>query len=237
MTSLRSSFFAILALLCLVFSTEARSIPRPPFPLESRNGKSTNLNKYQVPLSNGSASLPSPAANLTIKAITLGRGTQNYTCTANSTAAPTAVGAKADLLDASAILPFLPPAASQDILNLITEYLVSFDLSVIETSAIPILGHHFFDAAGVPTFDLGSTGLLKAKKLANIAAPATACKGASGKGDGAVDWLALTDVPGSTNLKEVYRVETAGGKAPASCGGGPDHHIEVQYSAQYWFFG
>lgn len=185
----------------------------------------------------GSASLPSPTPGLTLKAITLGRGTQNYTCKANSTAAPTAIGAKADLLDASAILPFLPPAASLAILNLITEYLVSFDLSVIETSAIPILGHHYFDAAGVPTFDLGSTGLLKAKKLANIAAPATACKGANGGGDGAVDWLALTDAPGSVGLKEVYRVETAGGKAPSSCGGGPERHIEVQYSAQYWFFG
>ncbi|KAL8642200.1 MAG: hypothetical protein Q9228_001076 [Teloschistes exilis] len=239
MAPLRSSFLAIVALLCIVCFTEARSIPRSNFQLESRNNnKSSSLSKYQVPLSNGTASLPSPTAGLTLKAITLGRGTQNYTCKANSTAAPTAIGAKADLLDASAILPFLPPAASLAILNLITEYLVSFDLPVIETSAIPILGHHYFDAAGVPTFDLGATGLLKAKKLANIAAPATACKGANGKGDGAVDWLALTDAPGSVGLKEVYRVETAGGKAPASCGGGPaDRHIEVQYSAQYWFFG
>ena len=147
-----------------------------------------------------------------------------------------AVGARADLLDATPLLPLFPSSESQSILNLLPEYLVSFDFAVIENSTIPILGRHIFDAAGVPTFDLGSIGLLKAKKIANIAAPPTACKGANGKGNGAVDWLALSEVSGSINLKEVYRVETAGGKAPASCGGGAAHHIEVQYAAQYWFF-
>lgn len=184
----------------------------------------------------GTASLPAPNAGLSLKAITLGRGTQNYTCAAGSTAAPVAVGAKADLLDATPLLPLFPSSESQQILNLLPEYLVSFDFATIENSSIPVLGHHFFDAAGVPTFDLGKDGLLKAKKIANISAPATACKGANGKGNGAVDWLALTEAPGSHGLKEVYRVETAGGKAPASCGGGAARNINVQYAAQYWFF-
>ncbi|KAL9603983.1 MAG: hypothetical protein Q9179_002011 [Wetmoreana sp. 5 TL-2023] len=236
--SIRSSFFATVTVLILsiISSTEARRTKRSAH-LDSRN-QPVNLNDYHVPLSNGSASLPSPAAGLSLKAITLGRGTQNYTCKAGSTAAPVAVGAKADLLDATPLLPLFPsPSQSQTILNLLPEYLVSFDFAIIETSSIPILGKHIFDGAGVPTFDLGKNGVLKAKKIANIAAPATACKGANGKGNGAVDWLALTEVPGSVGLKEVYRVETAGGKAPASCGGGPDHHIEVDYAAQYWFFG
>ncbi|KAL9019916.1 MAG: hypothetical protein Q9185_002858 [Variospora sp. 1 TL-2023] len=186
----------------------------------------------------GSATLPSPAPGLSLKAITLGRGTQNYTCAAGSTAAPVAVGAKADLLD---VTPFLPPrispAQSLHFLNLITQYLVSFDVATIEKSKVPKLGSHIFDATGVPVFDLGPKGLLRAKKLAGIAAPPKACKGANGHGFGAVDWLALTDVPGSVGLKEVYRVETAGGKAPPSCGGGDAHAIAVPYAAQYWFFG
>ncbi|KAL8825936.1 MAG: hypothetical protein Q9170_007603, partial [Blastenia crenularia] len=183
-----------------------------------------------------SATLPSPTTGLSLKAITLGRGTQNYTCAANSTGPPVATGAKADLLDATPLLPLFPSSESQAILNLLPEYLVSFDFATIENSTIPILGRHIFDAAGVPTFDLGSVGLLKAKKIANIAAPATACKGTNGKGNGAVDWLALTEAPGSVTLKEVYRVETAGGKAPKTCRGGAAHHIEIQYAAQYWFF-
>ena len=169
--------------------------------------------------------------------ITIGRGTQNYTCAAGSTAAPVSVGAKADLFDVSPLLPLFPSSDDQSILNLLPEYLVSFDFSVIENSTIPILGHHFFDAAGVPIFDLGKVGLLKGKKIGDIIAPTTACKGANGKGHGAVDWLKLTEVPGSIDLKEAYRVETAGGKPPPSCGGGADHKIQVQYAAQYWFFG
>ncbi|KAL8720506.1 MAG: hypothetical protein Q9225_002628 [Loekoesia sp. 1 TL-2023] len=237
MTSTRSSFLAILAILFLSFTSaiEARRLKRLSPQISSRNSLA-NLNSFQVPLSNGSATLPSPTAGLSLKAITLGRGTQNYTCAAGSTAAPVAVGAKADLLDATPLLPVLPSSQSQAILNMLPEYLVSFDFATLENSTIPILGRHIFDAAGVPQFDLGRIGLLKAKKLANIAAPPTACKGANGKGDGAVDWLALTEAPGSVTLKEVYRVHTAGGKAPASCGGGAAHHIEVQYAAQYWFF-
>ncbi|KAL8713910.1 MAG: hypothetical protein Q9220_002056 [cf. Caloplaca sp. 1 TL-2023] len=234
----RSSFIFTLAVLCLSFvvSIEARRIKRSDGQLETRN-KHIDLSKYHVPLSNGSASLPAPTAGFSLKAITLGRGTQNYTCAAGASTAPVAVGAIADLLDASPLLPLFPSSQSQIILNILPEYLVSFDFAIIENSSIPILGRHYFDAAGVPTFDLGAIGLLKGKKIANIAAPATACKGANRKGDGAVDWLTLTEAPGSNKLKEVYRVETAGGKAPTSCGGGAAHNITVQYAAQYWFFG
>ncbi|KAL8942353.1 MAG: hypothetical protein Q9216_001735 [Gyalolechia sp. 2 TL-2023] len=238
MTPTPSFFVAILAILSLSFfsAAEARRLKRTSSQISSRNSP-VNLDSFQVPLSNGTASLPSPTAGLSLKAITLGRGTQNYTCAAGSTAAPVAVGAKADLLDATPLLPLFPSSESQAILNLLPEYLVSFDFATIKNSTIPGLGKHIFDATGVPTFDLGSIGILKAKKTANIAAPPTACKGANGKGDGAVDWLALTEAPGSVSLKEVYRVHTAGGKAPKSCGGGAARQIEVHYASQYWFFG
>ncbi|KAL8974151.1 MAG: hypothetical protein Q9197_001596 [Variospora fuerteventurae] len=234
-TSIATLAFGVLAIVC---STEAGVLKKLSPKLLSGRTSPIDLSKFQVPLSNGSATLPSPAPGLSLKAITLGRGTQNYTCAAGSTAAPVAVGAKADLLD---VTPFLPPrispAQSLHFLNLITQYLVSFDVATIEKSKVPKLGSHIFDATGVPVFDLGPKGLLRATKLAGIAAPAKACKGANGHGFGAVDWLALTDVPGSVGLKEVYRVETAGGKAPPSCGGGDAHAIAVPYAAQYWFFG
>ncbi|KAL9597598.1 MAG: hypothetical protein Q9219_005037 [cf. Caloplaca sp. 3 TL-2023] len=239
MAHLRTSFLAAVSAIffvCFFSATEARRLKRVSPQLSSRNTP-VDLNSFHVPLSNGTASLPSPTDGFTLKAITLGRGTQNYTCAAGSTAAPVAVGAKADLLDATPLLPLFPSSESQAILNLLPEYLVSFDFATIANSTIPVSGRHIFDAAGVPTFDLGSVGLLKAKKLAGITAPPSACKGANGKGDGAVDWLALTEAPGSTTLKEVYRVHTAGGKAPKLCGGGDAQHFEVQYAAQYWFFG
>ncbi|KAL8848729.1 MAG: hypothetical protein Q9221_006273 [Calogaya cf. arnoldii] len=238
MAGQRLSFIATLAVLLLTFvcSTQARRVKRDQ--QLSARAEPMNLSKFQVPLSNGSATLPSPTPGLSLKAITLGRGTQNYTCAAGSTAAPVAIGAKADLLDVSSFLPLIPsPKKAQTILNLLPQYLLSFDFAVIQDAKISILGKHYFDAAGVPVFDLGEKGVLKAKKVAGIAAPKTASKGVNGQGDGAVDWLALTEAAGSVGLKECYRVETAGGKAPASCGGGPARSIEVQYATQYWFFG
>jgi len=98
-----------------------------------------------------------------------------------------------------------------------------------------LLGHHYFNGAGQPTFDLGSTGFLTAKKTGNIPAPAGACPGAGGQGFGAVDWLRLVDAGGSRGLSEVYRVVTAGGKAPPTCPF-PSGSIEVQYAALYWFY-
>lgn len=122
------------------------------------------------------------------------------------------------------------------ILNLLPGYLVSFDFATIENSSIPIIGHHYFDCTGVPTFDLGSIGFLKGHKVDNISAPPNASKGPNDQGDGAVDWLALSSANGSRALGEGYRVETAGGKPPVSCSGQPKD-IEVQYAAQYWFYG
>ena len=148
---------------------------------------------------------------------------------------PVAVGAIADLLDASPLLQLLPPAEGIKVLELLPEYLVNFDTSLLSEYSIPLLGHHYFNAGGQPTFDLGSTGFLTAKKVGDIPAPQGACPGSMGQGFGAVDWLALADAGGSVDLNGVYRVVTAGGKAPPTCAGQPKT-IQIQYSALYWFF-
>ena len=186
----------------------------------------------------GSQSLPTPTS--TLKAIAIGRGTQNYTCTTTNTLSssvptPVAIGAMADLLDASPLLTLVPPQEGISILSLLPEYLVNFDTDLITEYPIPLLGHHYFNSAGQPTFDLGTTGFLTAKKTGDIPAPAGAYPGSGGQGFGAVDWLSLVDAGGSTGVHGVYRVDTAGGKAPPTCAG-QDQNIEVQYSALYWFY-
>ena len=177
----------------------------------------------------GSASLPAPTG--TLKALTLGRGTQNYTCAPNSTAAPVPIGAKALLIDASALLPLFPAAEASQILNELPRYLVNYDFAAISNSSIPVIGQHYFantgpaPVNGTPTFDLGSCGFLSGKKTGDIKAP----------GGAGVDWLQLMAKAPSRTLTEVYRVETVGGQAPKSCAGQPAN-IEVQYAAQYWFY-
>lgn len=169
-------------------------------------------------------------AELDLKAVTLGRGIQNYTC-ANSDAAtkPVAIGAVADLFD----LKLLP----QFMLKTFTECALNIDQAVTSALRLPTIGKHYFDAAGTPVFDLGSVGLLNCKKLAGVPAPSDAVAGPfNGAQTGAVDWLYLGDKGGSNGVKEVYRVETAGGKPPATCDG-QAATIQMPYSTQYWFYG
>jgi len=218
----------------LFVSTEARP--------HRRQGSSTSPNflaAYTVPLSNGTNTLPSPVAGTSLKGLTLGRGTQNYTCADSSaTTIPVSIGAVATLFDATPLLPFLPPMEGQEVLDILPSYLVSFPYAALENSSLPVKGHHFFDSAVVPIFDLTSTdvGLLVGSKIGDIAAPNGSTPGPNGVGPGAVDWLALGACDGSSGLAEGYRVFTAGGKPPKTCEGQAPT-IEVQYAAQYWFYG
>ncbi|KAH0360560.1 hypothetical protein KCU65_g9330, partial [Aureobasidium melanogenum] len=193
-------------LLAFFFATIAQALPTP----------STTSNQNTVPL-NG---LPAPGA-LSLEYIALGVGTQNYSCSATG-ATPTAIGAVASLYDASMLKT---PARS----SLIPSY-AAVAYSTHTWFNLPTLGHHWFSAAGVPTFDLESHGFLSAKKVADVPAPA-------GSIAGSVDWLFLQDDGRgvSKNLKAVYRVETAGGSAPATCS--KSGVIEVSYAAEYWFYG
>ena len=195
----------------------------------SRPSQSSTTRLLTICAITGSASLPPPSGKLS--AVTLGRGTQNYTCAPGSTAAPTPIGAKALLLDVCRLLPLFPAAEASEILNQLPGYLLNYDFSAISNSSIPIIGQHYFantgptPANGTPTFDLGSRGFLSAKRTGGIKAP----------GSAGVDWLQLMAKAPSTKMNEVYRVETAKGQAPMSCAGQPAN-IEVQYAAQYWFY-
>jgi hypothetical protein len=193
-------------LLAFFWTTMALAVPTP----------STSPAQNTVPL-NG---LPAPDA-LSLKYITLGVGTQNYSCSASG-ATPTAIGAVADLYDASLLLA---PAKS----SLIPSF-AAVAYSTHTWFNLPTLGHHFFSAAGVPTFDLENRGYLSAKKVANVPAP-------KGSIQPSIDWLFLQDDGRgvSKNLKAVYRVETAGGSAPATCSSAGV--VKVPYAAEYWFYG
>lgn len=169
-------------------------------------------------------------------AVAVGRGIQNYTCSA-PTALPSAIGAVATLFDATSLA-----YSDEALLNTIPAIAVYMPLPSSNLSLsfanLDVLGHHFFDASGTPTFDLSSISkILYAAKTGDIKAPATANKGPAGTG--AVDWLKLDAKATYTSvgLKEVYRVETAGGSAPSNCTGvAAGAVVSVQYAAEYWFY-
>lgn len=172
----------------------------------------------QIPL-NG---LPAPS-NLTLKHIALGLGTQNYTCE-SATSTPVAAGALATLYDATSLLSNTPVVLS-------TFPALAYSLG--SSMSLPTLGHHWFSADSVPTFDLEAANpraFLSAKKVDSVAAPASSVPNS-------VPWLYLTDDGRgvSKNLQAVYRVETAGGSAPSTCT--KAGNIAVKYAAEYWFYG
>ncbi|KAI1816267.1 hypothetical protein GGS20DRAFT_247511 [Poronia punctata] len=207
---------------------------------------------YVLPSTGGP--IPLPAANSTLQHIAVGHGVQNYTCSTAGTKAG-ATGALAVLYEVTRLYPRSgPQSLSQESWDELTSKVLRTTSQPIgsdsEESAspfpppedltvegvrrpIPYLGHHFFDDAGVATFELrDDQGLFKGAKVMNISAPATADQGLND--EGAVDWLYLGDKGSSVGLSKVYRVLTSGGN-PAVCGDVGETQ-SVPYTAMYWIY-
>ncbi|KAF1809262.1 hypothetical protein P152DRAFT_167481 [Eremomyces bilateralis CBS 781.70] len=195
-----------------------------------------------------SALLP-PDSSLALKYVTLGVGTQNYTCSPSATA-PTPFGAVADLYDVSPLFTsFIGPAATKWLPGLALSFATTgrlHDLPSAVGSAVTPIGRHFFDgtpgvAATVPIFDLSGAAVpvrAVVKKGGNVPAPEGACPGPEDRG--AVDWLRLVgdwETGNDGRVSVVYRVETAGGVAPETCEGIGAEGVQVQYATEYWFYG
>ncbi|KAK5554981.1 hypothetical protein LTR46_007185 [Exophiala xenobiotica] len=183
--------------------------------------------------------LPTPSG-LSLEHVALGRGVQNYTC-ANATATPAAVGAVARFYNASCVasdwpdlLPIMP--------NLALQYPLPSDPNApLEPSNLALSTHHFFSNTTTPVFAFDAPtspkfGTVFAQKVNSSDPPANAVVGASGQGYGAVSWLYLTSRADTvSDVKAVYRLNTAGGSPPATCQGQPSA-FSVDYSAVYWFY-
>lgn len=219
-----------------------------------------DLSAATLPTDSVSPALPPPSSGLVLKHVAIGRGTQNYTCdTTNATAAPVAVGAVATLFNASCIA-----ATSASLLDMLPALSLAFNLSDssldsysdrLYPSNLLVSGHHYFTNTTTPYFNLDSPSLAlghapcaknnteKApaaeSATATTATTATTTVSNVGQdGEAAVPWLKLLayDTAATTgNLREVYRMQTAGGSAPATCDG-QAAVFEVQYAAQYWFY-
>lgn len=175
----------------------------------------------------------------------MGRGTQNYTCASgNSTSAPVAVGALASLFNVTCLIVDAPELAA-DLTDIAIDLPFPFSPAWDQAarSFYGYSGIHFFLDPTTPYFDLNTDkhqyGSGAFKKNASSIAPTGSLAGPFGQGNGAVPWLKLTAEPGYNGgqqvLKEVYRLRTAGGAAPATCVGQPAE-FQVPYAAQYWFY-
>lgn len=224
-TALAAPTFSPLRTRSLVSNTHGRRQISPECDL---NG----LDNVVMPVAN--PALPAPGADLFLASIVIGRGVQNYTCGNDSTAAPVANGAIAILYEASCIALEDP-----DLLASLPGQALAISLPddpeedlVCGAQPLERSGHHFFNSAKTPTFDFTEAadealglGLVTVGSRSPAPDPATA-----------VPWLQLNRVDGSVGpIQSIYRLNTAGGVAPATCAGQPAS-ISVEYAAQYWVF-
>ncbi|KAL4868674.1 hypothetical protein BDV12DRAFT_197022 [Aspergillus spectabilis] len=183
------------------------------------------------------STLPAPSDGSSLQSITLGRGTQNYTCATNTnTTTPEATGATATLFDVSCLAALDTGdenSESESLLHILPDVLKSIPLSSTDfvsnilnrlTGQNLVIGKHYFTQDGVPFFDLRGTDYSETRSNNYIAAQKEDVMDAPAKpGYGItedVPWLKLKGVEGG--FIEVYRVHTAGGAAPATCEGLPE---------------
>jgi len=224
-----STFFTAVALLPFALTAPSR-LPMPlshavrRFPNETSNSTTpdTAPSAPSCDISNltqPASALKPPTADMTLVMIALGQGTQNYTCSGNSSAAPTAIGALAQLFDASCALSSDPTTDTTEL------------GSIEETAGKASIGAHFFVDNTTPDFDINGLGNTEAKKSEDANAPNPTKD---------VKWLRLTSQAsqGTTStVKQVYRLNTVGGVAPATCAGKAAGEVfTVAYEAQYWIY-
>jgi hypothetical protein len=128
-------------------------------------------------------------------------------------------------------IPSIAPLA----LSLSTQpQLLSWSLAIQDYNHV--VGHHFFQSGPIFALDMLASPypMAQVAKANDTAAPATACPGLAG--EGTVKWLYLKDTKGVSQggIDTVYRLETAGGMAPATCKEMPKT-FEVKYAAQCKF--
>ncbi|KAI9816638.1 MAG: hypothetical protein M1832_005023 [Thelocarpon impressellum] len=182
--------------------------------------------------------LPAPLAGLKLMHVAIGRGTQNYTCaTRTSASTPVANGATAKLYNATCIAANYPKILAA-LPNAALQFDTPGDSSPISPPRIELSGHHFFPDATTPGFFMDtekhSYGTYLLGKKASSPAPSNAPKGQGGKGFGSVPWLLLQTKTNGTATQQVYRLNTAGGVAPATCEGMAST-FEIEYATEYWF--
>ena len=111
----------------------------------------------------------------------------------------------------------------------------------LKPSDLQLSGYHYFSNNTTPVFAFDALaspklGTVYAAKGASSDVPSEAVVGVNKIGNGAVPWLFLTSRPTTEgDIKDVYRLNTAGGQPPEACTSMPAA-FSVDYAAVYWFW-
>ncbi|CCU80357.1 malate dehydrogenase [Blumeria hordei DH14] len=208
---------------------------------KSKAAGSCDVDSINLP-SDAASVLPPPSNGLKLRIITIGRGTQNYSCTdENGKTEPIALGAKATLFDTSCTASKSPQQFAG-----FARSALDFDGSTdsaqfLDGTRPAVAAQHFFSARKTADFDFSNAASNKLGHFQVVLdkaspAPPGSQIGKNNVGDGAVPWLRAIGTDIGTGAKvEIYRLHTAGGNPSKTCDGKPEN-FEVQYAAEYWVF-
>ncbi|KAL8653263.1 MAG: hypothetical protein Q9226_003920 [Calogaya cf. arnoldii] len=227
----------------------------PPKTLSSITSSSCNIGNPSMPTI---PNLPPVTEGLTLYHVSIGRGTQNYTCNPKDpNSIPVAAGASATLYNTTCMSCLAPLAMAQLPGSALSMPTPKGNDQLFPAQAF-VSGKHYFTGPA-PTFNLHTNahnyGIQFAALLSKVPVPEKMIKPGQNVGkDGSkpVPWLklsstnALSDTaPGvrqqalasdGSPVQEIYRVNTAGGSPPKTCDG-MKKEFEVEYAAEYWFWG
>ncbi|KZO96601.1 hypothetical protein CALVIDRAFT_563680 [Calocera viscosa TUFC12733] len=173
-----------------------------------------------------------PPSNVSLIQVTIGFGTQNYTCTNGKYVN---VGALAQVFDISCVqnLPAISSALSlgiNELEHIDGETILNFVTTLAKMGGFKLADHYFDTSIGtlspVFNFQVSGGGFAIGKKLQDIPDPVNPAVN--------VDWLQLQAVAGDA-AKFLVREQTAGGQPPSSCSV-ENESLQVPYAAKYWFF-
>jgi len=173
-----------------------------------------------------------PPSNVSLAQVTIGLGTQNYTCTNGKYVN---VGALAQVFDISCIqnLPAISAVLSgaiQELEGVDGEGLLNFLIMLAKMGGFKLADHYFDTSSGslapVFNFQISGGGFAIGKKLVDLPSPINPAVN--------VDWLQLEAIKGDA-AKFLVREQTQGGQPPSSCAV-ENETLQVPYAAKYWFF-
>ncbi|KAF8455202.1 hypothetical protein BGX38DRAFT_1169691 [Terfezia claveryi] len=224
---------------CLLFllSSLARTLA---VPAPTNTYDKVEMGNYQeLPLcSSDGICLSPPPMDSRLVAVVLGVGTQNYTCT-SPTQAPTSNVAIATLYDITKLVGLAPGAAHASSAIVMALSTAQNTQNIPPGLGYPEIGEHHFE----PRYGKGAVAVfnvwVKGKQRKFVGGKLEGILPAPNSFPGSVDWLKLGRTAGSEKesrgIKFVYRVHTAGGKAPATCEGLQYEHT-VKYATEYCEF-
>ncbi|KAL8804882.1 MAG: hypothetical protein Q9182_002284 [Xanthomendoza sp. 2 TL-2023] len=221
----------------------------PPNTLNTLTSSTCNVASPSMPTI---PDLPPVTPGLQLYHVAIGRGTQNYTCNpSDPSAIPVAAGANATLYNTTCMSCLAPSALAKIPASALLIPTPKGDSQLFPAQAF-VSGQHYFTGSA-PTFNLHTAthnyGIQFASVLAKVPVPEKMQTGQMGQdGSKPVPWLKLAaanSLPSreqevldsdSSPVKEVFRVNTAGGSPPKTCDG-MGKTFEVEYAAEYWFWG